>query len=48
MPDLIPGVGYVDDLGALMLAFGTIAAYVDENVRIKAQDKLRDWFGAKD
>ena len=48
MPDIIPGVGYVDDLGALMLAFGTIAAYVDENVRIKAGEKLRGWFGSKD
>jgi uncharacterized membrane protein YkvA (DUF1232 family) len=45
MPDLIPGVGSVDDLGALMLAMGTIAAYIDENVRVKARDKLRDWFG---
>ncbi len=45
LPDLTPIIGYTDDLGVLSFGLVTIAAYVNDEVRIKARLKLRDWFG---
>lgn len=45
LPDLSPIIGYTDDLGVLSFGLVTIAAYVNDEVRIKARQKLRDWFG---
>jgi len=44
IPDMIPAVGFADDLGALTIAIASIAAYIDANVKIQAQQKLKDWF----
>lgn len=44
IPDIIPAVGYADDLGVLAAAIATVAAYINENVKAKAAKKLRDWF----
>ena len=44
IPDFLPG-GYVDDLGVLTTALGTVAMYIDEEVKRKASVKLREWFG---
>lgn len=44
--DLIPLVGYADDLGALVAALATVAAHVDDGVRAKADEKVERWFGA--
>ncbi|MBT8148515.1 MAG: DUF1232 domain-containing protein [Pseudomonadales bacterium] len=41
--DFLPG-GYVDDWGALMGAFWTVAKHVKDEHVAKAQAKLRDWF----
>jgi uncharacterized membrane protein YkvA (DUF1232 family) len=46
-PDIVPGVGYADDLGVLALAFATVASHIDEGVRAKARARLRRWFGPK-
>jgi uncharacterized membrane protein YkvA (DUF1232 family) len=43
--DLTPAVGYADDLGVLALAVAAVASYINEDVRKKAADKMRDWFG---
>ncbi len=43
--DLAPGVGYADDLGVLVLAIAAVAAYINDDVRAKAANKMRDWFG---
>ncbi len=43
--DLTPGVGYVDDLGVLALAVAAVAAYINDDVRARAAEKMRDWFG---
>ena len=43
--DLTPAVGYADDLGVLALAVAAVAAYINEDVRQKAAEKMRDWFG---
>ena len=45
VPDLLPGIGYVDDLGALGAALLTVASYVDEDVKRRARERMREWFG---
>ncbi len=48
LPDLTPILGYTDDLGVLSFGLVTIAAYINDEVRITARRKLRDWFGDYD
>lgn len=43
--DITPAVGYADDLGVLALAIGTVAIYINQEVKEKAAKKLQDWFG---
>ena len=45
VPDMLPGIGYVDDLGALSTALLTVAGYVDEDVKQRARERLQTWFG---
>lgn len=45
VPDWLVAVGYTDDLAALTLAVGTLAGYIDEDVRRQAAERLRAWFG---
>ena len=45
VPDFIPGVGFGDDLVAITAALVIAQAYVDEEVKRKARDKLDDLFG---
>lgn len=45
IPDIATGVGYTDDLGVLIVALLQVAMYIDDEVKKKARDKLRDWFG---
>lgn len=40
IPDLTPFLGYTDDLGILSYALVMIAAYINDEVRQKAQRKL--------
>jgi len=47
VPDLLPVVGFTDDLGALMLAIGAVAMSIDQEVKQKAKDKLKDFFGTE-
>ncbi len=44
IPDIIPVVGYADDLGVLVMAVGTVAAYITPKVKKKAKKKIKDWF----
>ncbi|MCU0345689.1 MAG: YkvA family protein [Saprospiraceae bacterium] len=48
LPDLTPILGYTDDLGVLSFGLVAIAAYINDEVRIKARLKLKDWFGELD
>ena len=48
VPDFTVGVGYVDDLGALALALGKVAMYIDDDIKKQAKDKLHDIFGDYD
>jgi uncharacterized membrane protein YkvA (DUF1232 family) len=46
IPDVIPGVGYGDDWGALVAALGTVAAYIKDEHKIKAQAQIGRIFGS--
>jgi len=43
--DLTPAVGYADDLGVLVLAVAAVATYINDDVRVKTANKIKDWFG---
>ena len=43
LPDVIPGVGYTDDLGVLIAAVAVLGMRIDDEVRRKASEKLREW-----
>lgn len=45
IPDFTPVIGFADDLGVLVSAIATVAAYVRPELREKAQSKMKDWFG---
>ncbi|GET40257.1 YkvA family protein [Microseira wollei] len=45
VPDIFPVVGYTDDLGVLLAAIGTVAMYINDEVKQQAKQKIRDWFG---
>lgn len=44
IPDVIPAVGYADDLGVLVAAIAAVSLYINEDVREKARLKVRQWF----
>lgn len=46
--DLIPAVGYTDDLGVIVAALGTVALYITPEVKEKARAQTERWFGTKD
>lgn len=46
VPDLLPLVGFTDDLTVLTAALGTVAFYVNDEVRDAADMKVNAWFGA--
>ncbi len=48
LPDLTPIIGYTDDIGVLSFGLVAIACYINDDVRINARKKLRDWFGEYD
>ena len=48
IPDMIPIVGFTDDLGALALAFGIVAAHIKREHKEKAKDRLREWCSSDD
>ena len=43
--DFTPAVGYADDLGVLVLAIAAVSAYINDDVRARAAEKLTHWFG---
>ncbi|MEK9199299.1 YkvA family protein [Lysinibacillus halotolerans] len=45
IPDLAAGVGYTDDLGALLAALWQVSMYIDDDVKNQAKEKLKNWFG---
>lgn len=45
IPDMMLGVGYTDDFGALVIALIQVSMYIDDEIKTKARTKLHDWFG---
>jgi len=45
LSDFIPMIGFTDDLTALISVLIAVALYVDNEVKLKAKLKLKDWFG---
>ena len=41
IPDLSPVIGYTDDLGVLSFGLVTIAAYINDDIRVKARRMLQ-------
>ncbi len=44
IPDLIPGLGFTDDIGVLSYALATIASYVDADVKRRTGEVLSKLF----
>ena len=44
IPDVVPVVGYSDDLGVLVAALATTAAHIKEEHVKKAKETLAQWF----
>ena len=44
IPDLLPGMGYTDDLIVLTAAIASISVHIDDTVKKQAEMKLKDWF----
>ena len=45
VPDLLPVVGYTDDLWVLAAALATVTLYINDDVRAQAAQRLQVWFG---
>ena len=46
--DLTPLIGYSDDLGVLLFALSQISSSITPDIKEKARQKLKDWFGEID
>ena len=46
IPDIIPALGFTDDIGVLAAALAAVAQYVDDESRARADAALERWLGA--
>ena len=46
IPDLVPVLGFTDDIGILAAALAAVAMYVDDETRAQADAALERWLGA--
>lgn len=44
IPDVIPGAGYADDLGAVAAALATVALYIKKEHIAAAKRRMQQWF----
>lgn len=47
IPDFMPAVGYTDDAAAIGVALILAQMYINDDVKMKAEGKIKDIFGAK-
>lgn len=47
-PDILPLIGYTDDLSALLWALHAIWTNITPDIKAKARNKLHDWLGDYD
>ena len=48
IPDVIPVVGYSDDLGVLVAAVATVATNITPAIKDQAKTKTTEWFGTSE
>lgn len=48
IPDMIPVVGYTDDIAALLWALHAVAVNITPEMKIRAKGQLQKWFGEFD
>ena len=48
VPDLFPGVGHIDDLAVLAVAFAMVLVSIKSEHTQAAKDKMKEWFGEGD
>ena len=46
IPDIMPAVGWTDDLAVLGAALVTVKLYITPEVKSNAKDQLKSWFGS--
>ena len=47
IPDVMPVVGFTDDLGVLLAAIAAVAIYVTPDVKAQTKEQLSKWFGSE-
>jgi uncharacterized membrane protein YkvA (DUF1232 family) len=47
IPDMLPGIGYTDDLGVLAAALAAVEMHITPEIKAKAANKLAQWFGTE-
>ena len=45
IPDVVPAVGFTDDLGVLLAAVAAVAVHITPEIKEQAKKQLRNWFG---
>ena len=44
IPDVLPAIGYTDDLAVLVAAVATVATHITDEIKAKAAAQVRRWF----
>ena len=44
IPDIMPAIGFTDDLGVLMFALSEVSSSITPEMKEKAKEKLKEWF----
>lgn len=47
IPDMLPGAGYGDDWSTIVVALGTVAAYIKETHKLRAKEQLDKLLGGR-
>lgn len=47
VPDFLPMLGFTDDIAVMAAAIGMVSFYINDDVKLKARNKLNAWFGDK-
>ena len=47
VPDFLPLLGFTDDIAVMAAAIGMVSFYINDEVKLKARNKLNAWFGEK-
>ncbi len=44
IPDIMPAIGFTDDLGVLMFALSEVSSSINPEMKKKAKEQLKEWF----